>query len=165
MDDIILDNTPVEVEDTAPATYQAIGKEEIREAEQILQKYKQGKAMLEQRIIENEQWYKLRHNELLLSRNPGDPRPTSAWLFNCIANKHADAMDNYPEPMVLPRAADDQATAQALSSVLPVVLEQADYEQVYSDVWWRKLKQGTGVTGIFWDPAARGGLGDLAAGT
>ncbi len=64
--------------------------------------------------------------------------------------------------MVLPRAADDQTTAQALSSVLPVVLEQADYEQVYSDVWWRKLKQGTGVTGIFWDPAARGGLGDIA---
>ena len=63
---------------------------------------------------------------------------------------------------MLPRAADDQATAQALSSVLPVVLEQADYEQVYSDVWWRKLKQGTGVTGIFWDPAARGGLGDIA---
>ena len=50
MDDIILDNAQV-VEDTAPATYQAIGKEEIREAEQILQKYKQGKAMLEQRII------------------------------------------------------------------------------------------------------------------
>ena len=33
---------------------------------------------------------------------------------------------------------------------------------MYSDVWWRKLKQGTGVTGIFWDPAARGGLGDIA---
>ncbi len=67
-----------------------------------------------------------------------------------------------PSPNVLPRAADDEATAQALSSVLPVVLEQADYEQVYSDAWWRKLKQGTGVTGIFWDPAARGGLGDIA---
>ena len=53
-------------------------------------------------------------------------------------------MDNYPEPNVLPRAADDEATARALSSVLPVVLEQADYEQVYSDCWWRKLKQAPG---------------------
>ena len=51
-------------------------------------------------------------------------------------------MDNYPSPNVLPRAEDDEAAAQALSSVLPVVLEQADYEQVYSDTWWRKLKQG-----------------------
>ena len=69
-----------------------------------------------------------------------------------------------PGTNVLPRAADDEATARALSSVLPVVLEQADYEQVYSDCWWRKLKQGTGVTGVFWDPAARGGVGILRCG-
>ena len=93
---------------------------------------------------------------------PGKSQPSSGWLFNSIANKHADAMDNYPEPNVLPRVADDEDTARALSSVLPVVLEQADYEQVYSDCWWRKLKQGTGVTGIFWDPQMRGGLGDIA---
>ena len=92
----------------------------------------------------------------------GKPQPSSGWLFNSIASKHADAMDNYPEPCVLPRAADDEATARTLSSILPVVLEQADYEQVYSDSWWRKLKQGTGVKGIFWDPAARGGLGEIA---
>ncbi len=105
------------------------------------------------------------HGALEELPEPHDARqaqPSSGWLFNSIANKHADAMDNYPEPNVLPRAADDEATARALSSVLPVVLEQADYEQVYSDCWWRKLKQGTGVTGVFWDPAARGGVGDIA---
>ena len=130
---------------------------------QTLQRYKAGKAALDKRLIDNELWFRMGHwknyRDPLM---PGKAQPSSGWLFNSIANKHADAMDNYPEPMVLPRAADDQATAQALSSVLPVVLEQADYEQVYSDVWWRKLKQGTGVTGIFWDPAARGGLGDIA---
>nr|DAJ22688.1 MAG TPA: portal protein [Siphoviridae sp. cttZS1] len=92
----------------------------------------------------------------------GKPQPSSGWLFNSIANKHADAMDNYPAPNVLPRAADDEQTARVLSSILPVVLEQADYEQVYSDTWWRKLKQGTGVKGVFWDPAKRSGLGDIA---
>ena len=92
----------------------------------------------------------------------GKPQPASGWLFNSIANKHADAMDNYPAPNVLPRAADDAQTAQVLSSILPVVLEQADYEQVYSDTWWRKLKQGTGVKGVFWDPEARGGVGEIA---
>ena len=46
--------------------------------------------------------------------------------------------------------------------MLPVVLEQADYEQVYSDTWWRKLKQGTGVKGIFWDPEQHGGVGEIA---
>ena len=140
-----------------------IGAAETAAALQTLQRYKAGKAALDKRLIDNELWFRMGHwknyRDPLM---PGKAQPSSGWLFNSIANKHADAMDNYPEPMVLPRAADDQATAQALSSVLPVVLEQADYEQVYSDVWWRKLKQGTGVTGIFWDPAARGGLGDIA---
>lgn len=140
-----------------------IGKEEVREAEMILQKYKSGKAQLEARIVENEQWYKLRHDEFVRGKspNPGDPRPTSAWLFNCIANKHADAMDNYPEPNVLPREEGDKSDAEILTDILPVILEQNDFEQTYSDVWWYKLKTGTGVYGIFWDTKKNNGLGDI----
>jgi hypothetical protein len=129
-----------------------------------LQKYKNGKTALERRLIDNEQWYKLAHWKQYRNPMMGDKeqgRRSSGWLFNSIANKHADAMDNYPEPNVLPRAQDDEETARTLSSVLPALLEQADYEQVYSDTWWRKLKQGTGVKGVFWDPTLRGGLGDI----
>ena len=127
-----------------------------------MQRYKSGKAALDTRIVDNELWFRMRHwknykNEMM----EGKPTPASGWLFNSIANKHADAMDNYPEPNVLPRSADDEKTAKVLSKVLPVVLEQADYEQTYSDTWWRKLKQGTGVKGVFWDPAKRSGLGDI----
>ena len=127
-----------------------VGAAEVAAATQTLQRYKAGKAALDRRLVDNELWFRMGHwknyqNPMM----PGKAQPSSGWLFNSIANKHADAMDNYPEPNVLPRAADDEATARALSSVLPVVLEQADYEQVYSDCWWRKLKQGTGVTGIF----------------
>ena len=140
-----------------------IGPAEISEAEAILQRYRSGKAALEKRIIENDEWFRLRYwkdhpNRMM----DGKPKPASGWLFNSIANKHADAMDNYPEPNVLPRAVDDEETAKELSSILPVILEQSDYEKVWSDSWWRKLKQGTGVKGIFWDPAARGGVGDIA---
>ena len=140
-----------------------VGEAQVAEAMQTLQRYKAGKAALDKRLVDNELWFRMGHwknysNPMM----PGKSQPSSGWLFNSIANKHADAMDNYPEPNVLPRAADDEDTARALSSVLPVVLEQADYEQGYSDCWWRKLKQGTGVTGIFWDPQMRGGLGDIA---
>ena len=141
----------------------AIGTEQVAEATAILQKYKAGKAALDKRIVDNELWFRMGHWKNY--QNPmmeGKPQPASGWLFNSIANKHADAMDNYPAPNVLPRAADDAQTAQVLSSILPVVLEQADYEQVYSDTWWRKLKQGTGVKGVFWDPEARGGVGEIA---
>ena len=139
-----------------------IGAEEVAQAEQILQKYKVGKAALDQRLVDNELWFRMGHWKNY--QNPmmeGKPQPSSGWLFNSIANKHADAMDNYPAPNVLPRAPDDEQTARVLSSVLPVVLEQADYEQVYSDTWWRKLKQGTGVKGVFWDPEQRGGVGEI----
>lgn len=40
-------------------------------------------------------------------------RPASAWLFNTLLNKHADAMDNYPEPVVLPRSRDDEREANS----------------------------------------------------
>ena len=128
-----------------------IGPAEAAEAERILHRYKAGKAALDRRLIDNELWFRMAHWKQYKNRMmEGKPQPSSGWLFNSIASKHADAMDNYPEPCVLPRAADDEATARTLSSILPVVLEQADYEQVYSDSWWRKLKQGTGVKGIFW---------------
>ena len=141
----------------------AIGEKEISEAMAILEKYKSAKASLDKRIIDNEEWYKLGHWKQYGNRvMEGKRAPSTGWLFNSIANKHADAMDNYPEPNVLPRAQDDEETARLLSDILPVVLEQADYESVYSDTWWRKLKQGTGVKGIFWDPALREGLGDIA---
>ena len=145
------------------AAEEVIGTEEVAKAAQLLQQYKSGKAALDTRIVDNELWFRMRHWKNYKNKMMEDkPTPASGWLFNSIANKHADAMDNYPEPNVLPRAADDEKTAKVLSKVLPVVLEQADYEQAYSDTWWRKLKQGTGVKGIFWDPTKRRGIGDIA---
>ena len=141
-----------------------IGPEEVRQAAQVLQKYKEGKANLEQRIIGNEQWYKLLHWGQLRQEGkagPGECEPASAWLFNSIANKHADAMDSFPKPNVLPREEGDREDAKMLSSVLPVILERNGFEQTYSDVWWYKLKSGTGVYGVFWNPRLENGLGDI----
>ena len=139
-----------------------LGPEQIRQAWQTLNRYRQGKANLEKRIIENEQWYKLRHWGCIDSRRKSPVEPVSGWLFNAIANKHADAMDHIPAPGILPREEADKAEAELLSAVVPVVLEQNDFEQVYDDVWDYKLKSGTGVYGIFWDKDRLGGLGDVA---
>ena len=138
-----------------------IGTAEIKKAYQTLLDYKKGKTNLENRIVDNEQWYKLRHWECMKDTTK-DVQPTSAWLFNCIANKHADAMDNFPSPNVLPREEGDKAEAEMLSSIIPVVLEQNDFEQTYSEVWNYKLKGGTGVYGVFWDGSKLNGLGDIS---
>ncbi len=145
----------------------AIGENEIAGAIETLQRYKNGKANLENRIVENELWWRLRHWEtvrkgLLNREKPGAaPEPTSAWLFNAIINKHADAMDNYPEPVVLPREQSDEQSAKTLSEVLPVVLENNDFEQTYSDNWTEKLKHGTAAYGVFWNADKENGLGDV----
>lgn len=140
-----------------------IGEEEIHEAVAILQKYKSGKKNLEDRIIKDELWWELRHWEAIREKHDQviSPKSTSAWLFNALDNKHADAMDNYPEPIVLPREKDDEHSADVLTSILPVVMEYNDFETVYDLNWWEKLKHGTAAYGVFWDSRKDNGLGDI----
>lgn len=138
-----------------------IGREEIGKAIQTLTDYKKGKANLETRIVEDELWWELRHWEVIRNTKKPGPEPSSAWLFNAILNKHADAMDNYPEPVVLPRERGDEASAKMLSQVLPVIFEYNDFEQTYSDNWWEKLKHGTAAYGVFWNSQKENGLGDI----
>ena len=143
-----------------------IGAEELRRVNGILKKYKEGKTRLEQRIIDNEQFWKLRHWEQMEKEgqggNSGDPQPASGWLVNCILSKHADAMDCYPAPTVLPREPDDRQEAQRLSRILPVVLKKNQFKRTYSSAWWYKLKSGCAVYGVFWDGTKLGGLGDIS---
>ena len=139
-----------------------IGPDRLRRARQDLNRYREGKANLERRVIENEQWYRLRHWECIRRGAGSQVEPTSGWLFNAIANKHAEAMDNYPSPNVLPREEGDREKAQALGSILPVILQQEDFEDTYDRVMDDKLKSGTGIYGVFWDPEKLEGLGDIS---
>lgn len=144
---------------TTNGLYGVIGKEDVEKATALLKKYKESKTNLENRIIDNEQWFKMRHWEQL--RSSSGEENASAWLFNSIANKHADAMDNYPSISILPREQSDERTAEILSQVLPVIFERNGFEKIYSDCWWYKLKAGTSVYGIFWNPRKNNGLGDI----
>ena len=137
-------------------------KERLQKLTETLQKYKAGKANLEKRIIAAEQYWKLRHWEYIREKMPDEPEPTSGWLVNVILSKHSDAMDAYPQAICLPREAGDKGEAQALTSIIPVILEQNQFETTWSDTWWYKLKSGTGVYGVFWDKSKQGGLGDIS---
>lgn len=137
-----------------------VGKEQINKAMETLQKYKRGKLNLEKKIIENEQWWKLRHWEQ--ARGEDAPYiPATAWLWNVIQSKHADMEDGYPEPNILPREEGDEGEAKMLSSIVPVVLEQNNFHETYSDCCWYKLKQGAAIYGIFWNPTKLNSLGDI----
>lgn len=143
-----------------------IGTEEVRRAADILRRYHAGKRQLEQRIIDNEQFWKLRHWQQMEKTgqggNPADPQPTSGWLVNRILSKHADAMDCYPEPTVLPREPGDREEAGKLTRILPVILKKNGFKRTYSSAWWYKLKSGCAVYGVFWDAGKLNGLGDIS---
>ena len=138
-----------------------IGSNEVSRASEILRKYKEGKARLEQKIIANEQFWKLRQWNYM---NDGtkDFKPATPWLWSCIQSRYSDAMDSYPTCNYRPRQQDDKIEAQKLSSIVPVILEHNRYEDVYSDVVWYTLKHGGSIQGIFWDGSKHNGLGDIS---
>ena len=138
-------------------------KERVQEAYHRLMRYKSGKAHLDARLVEVEQWWKIRHWEWMQERGArNDMKTQSAWLFNVIISKHADGIQSIPEANILPREEGDKETAKLLSSVIPCVLEENGFEETYSSILWQKLKGGTGVYGCFWDSNKLNGLGDIS---
>ncbi|MEE1503114.1 MAG: hypothetical protein UGF89_02570, partial [Acutalibacteraceae bacterium] len=57
-----------------------IGSDEVEKALEVLKKYKEGKSVLESRIVENEQWFRMRHWDTLNGSKGNES--ASAWLFN-----------------------------------------------------------------------------------
>ena len=158
-------------EPTAPEAMNAtgvqpIGSEQLKKFTQVLEKYKAGKSQTEGRILASENWWKLRNTieeqKVTNIGADGGFTATSGWLHNVIVSKHADAMEAYPEPNILPREEMDKGEAQMLSAIVPCVMEQNQFEATYSDNSWQKLKTGTGVYKVVWDKGKLNGLGDIS---
>lgn len=132
-----------------------MNRERLSAALKRLAEYRRAKAPLEARIRQNEK-------EWMPYAEQGEAGTRSSWTFNSIAGKHADAMDNLPCPTVLAREVSDSACAEALSRIIPVILERNRFEKVWSDCWYDKLKTGSAVYGVFWDSSACNTLGDIS---
>ena len=157
----------IEQKPTTPAGGAApIGSEQLKRFMSVLREYKSGKAKTEGRILASERWWKLRNSEEEAKETnigrDGGYKSTSGWLHNVLVSKHADAMEAYPEPNILPREEDDRSEARMLSSIIPCILEQNRFEATYSDAMWQKVKTGTGVYKVVWDRSKLNGLGDIA---
>ena len=141
-------------------------KEQLNKLNSTLGRYKSAKQKLEKRVIQAENWWKLRNSfeEKRSLFTPADAgfHSTTGWLHNVIVNKHADAIDSFPAPVILPREPGDKKEAEILSEIIPCVLEQNRFEEVYSNVCWQKLKTGTGVYKVIWDQSKLNGLGDIS---
>lgn len=132
--------------DETKMTAMPVNAQTLTELTRILQKYKAGKASIERRTVAAENWWKLRNQaeERKKTEGIGGFQAASGWLHNVIVSKHADAIEAFPEPSILPREEGDKAEAGILSKIIPVILEQNEFEKTYSDCMWQKLKTGTG---------------------
>lgn len=142
----------------------AIGEKEINDAYAILDKYRRDSQALRNRIIENQLYYEHTCTSGRARNQIGCKkfrRSTSAYLFNSIANKHADFMDNMPSPTILPQEESDTETAKVLSDVLPSIFDSNRYQKVYSKACFDKLVGGASVYAVTWDGSADNGLGKI----
>ena len=141
------------------------GELQVEQALEDLLKYVGGKTAVDAQATENQEWWRLRHWSVLAEQNEGvraGVHVGSAWAVNSLLNKHADIMDSFPKPNILPREADDEREAQLLTDIIPTILEQNDYEQVYRMKGWDYIIDGATITGVFWDSSKHDGMGDIS---
>ena len=142
-----------------------VGEAQINDMLKTLRSYHAAKHRIDSRIKAAENWWKMR-NEVEEDKQGHDKkgfRSKSGWLHNVIQNKGADTMEAYPEPNFLPREETDKAQAKILSKVVPCILEQNRFENVYAEVSANnKVKFGTGVYKVVWDASLLGGMGDIS---
>lgn len=140
-----------------------VGVREIREAADELRRFRRARAQLDSRIREEERFFRMRVAPKVHKNVEGESfAPTSAWLVNTVLQKHADMMENIPAATCLAREPGDVEDAKALSAILPVILERSDFEGVYSENMWSKLKHGMCAYGVFWNNELENGLGDIS---
>ena len=152
--------------DAMPGRGGIMTPERLNSAMNTLLRYRSGKSSVNQRVVKAQQWWKLKNWEQIRQEKgivgTTEQPANTGWLWNCIVGKHADAIDSYPEPVILPRMEDDKQEAQNLCKIVPVVMEMNEFEETYNDVSWQKMQEGTGVYGIFWDADKLNGLGDIS---
>lgn len=153
MGEIINTQTNEGVENELP-----IGEEQVREAKERFKKYERGKEKLNQRLIENEKYWKMQH---LSGSGDGETHRPTGWLLNAIHSKHADMMDGFPEPSIRAQEEGDVEEAKILSEIVPVILRASGFKKAYDRVCRDKISKGTGVYGIYWDPSKNFGKGDI----
>ena len=154
----LLDMFRKKEEVSSPINSMPVNNDTLSQANVIFQRYRSGLATRDNRIMNNEQWYRVRN----FATADSEVKPSSAWLFNSICSKHADMMDNIPQANVLPREQADEEEAKRLSSIIPCIMKANHFTKAYSDACLDKLKSGTGAYCITWDSSKLNGLGDIA---
>ena len=116
-----------------------------------------------ERVKQSRLWFKQQQTEYksVTEAGAGRPQSHSGHIFNAIQYKHADLMDNYPAANILPREPKDEESAKVLTEIVPFILERCAFKRTYDLNLYNKLISGTAAYGVFFNPDAEGGRGDI----
>lgn len=122
----------------------------IDEAARYYRIYKGQMSDFRNKVRDNDKWYKCNYG-CRIKPGTNEPGPATAFITNAIFNRYADFIDNYPVPNILERSPEDTDAASKLREIIPALLESTGFKTVYKRNCYNKMKNGSGIYGVFYD--------------
>lgn len=131
---------------------------------QVLEDYQaalEAKRDLHEKWAKYEDYYK---NNQWKGKNVDEKRvkPTVNYAFSTVESIMPFLTSDTPDPIILPTKPDDEELADDLTKVVKILLTKNRIEKALQLEERSRLKFGTGIWKIYFDPAKYNGLGDVA---
>ena len=127
-----------------------ISKTFLDEALEAYRIYKSDKELLMQRVRDNERYYRECYSATTDALRNNAACNTS-FIMSAIENICSDASESYPEPNILEREPEGENAADALSKLIPITLDRANFRKIFKEGTRNKAKYGTAIYGVFYD--------------
>jgi len=89
-------------------------------------------------------------------------QPTINYIFTTVESLMPYLTSNVPDPIVLPIHPDAEETASDLTKIVKIILEKNNIEKSLQLGERQRLKFGTSIWKVFFDPTKLNGLGDVS---
>jgi hypothetical protein len=94
--------------------------------------------------------------------DPKRIKPTINYAFSTVESLMPYLTANQPDPIVLPTHPDDEDTAADLTKIVKIILQKNGMDEALQLAERARLKFGTSIWKVFFDPTKYNGLGDIA---
>lgn len=132
--------------------------------EKVWQDYeyaKQAKGKLHEKWAKYEDYYKndqWKHKKV----DPDRVKPTTNYVFTTIESLMPLLTTNVPDPTVLPVQPEDEEVSRDLTKITNIILQKNGIEKALQIGERVRLKFGTAIWKVYFDPTKLNGLGDIA---
>lgn len=94
--------------------------------------------------------------------DPNRVKPTINYIFTTVESLMPYLTTNVPDPIILPTNPEDEQVARDLTKIVKIILEKNGIEKYLQIGERERLKFGTCIWKVFFDPSKYNGLGDIA---